>query len=381
MRLVTVLIIVALAISCSTCAAATYSATDLGADFWPIKLNDIGQIVGERFDSETGQRQGVLLDGGNATLITHPDADNVFVHGLNNFGQVVGSGREYVGRDHAFIWDTVGGWRFIEPPGVESSFATDINDAGQIVGHLFGEAAVWQPTGEILRLGHLGGFYSEAMAINDAGAVVGISGLDPRGFQQHAFVWRDNLIRDLEVHQTIATGYQEFASATDINITGTVVGGAVAYYEYTSHLEAPSYGFVSTASDGLKLLLQTHLFAINDRNQAVGERFVADPQYGPDIWGAVLFENGQTHDLNDLAIASDFYLARAVDINEQGQILVQGWRKSTSPDRSVLHGILLTPVPEPTVAELALGAIVAVWLRSNSRLGRGTGQFSGSARV
>ncbi len=104
-----------------------------------------------------------------------------------------------------------------------STAALAINDAGQVVGSTWiGEqpprAFLWLPGQGMRELGTLGGVGTEAFGINDAGQVVGY-GTTTDGAARHAFVWtaRDGM-EDLYP----LTGMTD---ARAINNRGQVVGG------------------------------------------------------------------------------------------------------------------------------------------------------------
>jgi probable HAF family extracellular repeat protein len=169
----------------------------LGGDFsWADAVNDSGQVVGT---SNTASR-------GTRAFITGPDGGRM--RELEAFGEIFGASVRF--------WDindagqAVGG---ILPPGGDSFFrpfitgpngvgvralgdawgeATGINTVGQVVGSMGSHAFITGPNGvDVKDLGTLGGDYSSAWDINDAGQVVGASSITADG-SSHAFVTGPN---------------------------------------------------------------------------------------------------------------------------------------------------------------------------------------------
>ena len=177
-------------------------------------------------------------------------------------------------------------------------------------------------------LGTLGGHFSEAVAVNAAGQVVGTSNINDSEF--HAFLW------------TRAEGMQDLGSldgclsmATAINDLGHVIG------ESASCDGSSERAFLWTKADGMKDLgpvpgLFGGLTGINIFNQVVGG-FCPQPCDGEEhafIWT----KNTGWLDLNDLIKAeSGWVLLHPYDINEWGQIAGYGLIN----DRA--HAFLLTP--------------------------------------
>jgi probable HAF family extracellular repeat protein len=338
-------------------SAATYLVVDLGAGFVPLAINILGQIAGDRWDRDDGNRS-FFWEEGVFTPVLHPGGDEVRVRDINTFGRVVGAHRDDIGGDHAFVWDKTNGMTELEPSDFNYSWASGITDSGVITGELFGQAVIWQTNGTMSHLGDLGGGYSSALAINSVGEVVGLSSLDPTGLLQHAFIWQPPNMHDLGVVESITRNFQEYAIAWAINDQGQVVGTAIGYENTPFHNE-PYYGFVWSITAGLEALLQdVHFFGNNNAGQAVGEMFASDPLYGPDIWNAALYENGQIRSLNDLiSPTTEYYLQCATGINDLGQIIAYGQSSVMSSDGNYLHGYLLTPVPEPCAPLLTIAAL------------------------
>jgi probable HAF family extracellular repeat protein len=116
---------------------------------------------------------------------------------VSTSGHVVGSGHLGLGgRNIAFICSRQGGLIIIASPGAPScAWAEAVNNAGRVVGgascpgpppplHAFS----WTESGGAVDLGTLGGSYSRATEVSDAGGIIGWSSL-PGDEQFHAFSW------------------------------------------------------------------------------------------------------------------------------------------------------------------------------------------------
>jgi len=214
----TAAVIVAIALLASVSYGSTiYSVTDLG-DIFPEALNDSGQVVGsyhidfttisEAFlwDSGTlsnlnrgGQNQAFANDINNSGAVagqigrpgpwsavswnmsgTIADIDSLGQYsnawGINNAGVVVGGiqdGPTGTSWARAFRWSSSDGLTMLDTNPASGSYGWAINENGTVAGELMNTACTWDVTGAYQPLGTLGGLFSMAYDINDAGWVVG----------------------------------------------------------------------------------------------------------------------------------------------------------------------------------------------------------------
>ncbi|MFN7944303.1 MAG: hypothetical protein U0Z53_03050 [Blastocatellia bacterium] len=139
-------------------------------------------------------------------------------YAINARGHVVGFAATSDDHFHAFLWD--GSLHDLGTlPGTVESNAVAINDAGQIAGvsYTFGEmtphAFLWQ-NGTLTRLGDF-----EPRAINQSGAIAGTMTISSNGeWISHACLWRNGTLTDL------GTLGGSHSSAVGLNDQGAVVG-------------------------------------------------------------------------------------------------------------------------------------------------------------
>ena len=173
---------------------------------------------------------------------------------------------------------------------------TVMNQSGDAIGTStlpgdeFWHAFVWH-AGKLHDLGTLGGNFSEALAISDAGLIVGRSHFSPDSIYHHAVVWQNGAIRDLGVVDPCKN-----STAAAINSAGDTVVGAL--------------GICSDNPDDLK------------------------------NFSAFVWKKGQPMaDLNDLVSPpSDLQMWKAVGINDRGEIVADAFLPNGDP-----RAVLLVP--------------------------------------
>ncbi|CAI7973511.1 Extracellular HAF [Frankia sp. Hr75.2] len=240
-----------------------------GGDSYPIAVNDNGQALlveqGKSYIWSAGSRVPVEPFNVTATV------------GLNNSGQIFGSGSDDGGPEKAFIWSQ-GEETQASSFGLTTT-TTDINNRGQVIG--YGAVArppyhthgyLWSPAVNGRRatqtdIGSISGRDTEALAVNDRGQVVGRSATSS-GW--HAFRWEGGRMTDL----------------------GVLPGG--------------------TSSNAV---------AINEDGQAAGWSYAADGKRH-----AVMWNGGK---IVDLGIPDGFFLSYAIGINKSGQVLGYGFQEGT----------------------------------------------------
>lgn len=225
---------------------------------------------------------------------------------VNDRGQVVGNGATPSGDLLPFLW-----WRGemmdISELGTFVR-ARAINNKGQVAGNgtdvslpedeRQSRAAIWH-RGRVTDLGTLGGYFSEAFAINNRGQVVGYSLTSDDDI--HAFLWQRGRMTDLGT-----PGFTSFAYA--INDRGQILGTS----------DEASDGYIVIWDKGRTIRIGTigeefqQIFALNNRGQIVGYGF--NDSLGEDH--AVIWDRGAFIDLGTLG--GDF--SGAFDINDRGQI-------------------------------------------------------------
>ena len=309
----------------------------------PFGINEQGTVVGYAAPEPYHPLSLPLVAGGTSGVTSLPTVDNSFnfLHGINEAGQIAGeSGRT------ACFWDAGKLRPLPVPDGFFSGAARDINNAGVLCGSygdsdLLGPShCVWiDPTRPPLTLHGLfvGNFAGAAWEINEKGQIAGVSGGSEGVF--YAVRWDAPDAAPLQIGPLEGAFNSE---GLGINEHGDVVGRS-SFPDFS--IQAIFFDGETGELVGLPFLDGGDGYAeardVNDARQTVG---VA--RAGEGIVHAVLWEDGEALDLNDLVFFLPppiRYLQSAWAINDAGVIAVEAVLEGEQPDfpRRVA---LLTPV-------------------------------------
>ena len=326
-----------------TCAAQTYTITDLGLlpggnGSGARGINATGQVTGYASLTKGGS-DVFLYTGGKMTSLgtlgggsaigqainasgqvagystTVQNSYNGFIsinnkltsvgflaccysdaEGINDLGQVTGASSTANGHIHPYLWTNGKMTDLGTLPGGDNQYDWNtgeaVNNSGEVVGWGYGNggffAILWS-NGKIQNLGSLGGGLSQAFGINDLGQITGQAYITG-GIGADAFLYEGGVMHDLGTIQSPKGGNGQYAYGFGINSSGVVVG------ESTYKLQA-----------GI-------------------------------VYHAFVYSNGKMQDLNKLIPAnSGWVLSTAYSINDAGQIVGYGTLKNQQ------HGFLLTP--------------------------------------
>jgi probable HAF family extracellular repeat protein len=214
------------------------------------------------------------------------------------------------------------------------SQAAGINDAGKVVGGSpasdeGGVHAFLYSGGQMSDLGTLGGDQSRAFGINDADKVVGSS--DVGDGTIHAFLYSSGVMSDL------GTLGGRVSDAVDINEADKVVGSSTVSFSDNDNEHAFLYSGGQMSDLGTLGGSDSSALDINDADKVVGSSSTSEAF----TYHAFLYSDGVMRDLNSLIPAnSGFELTSAAAINDNGNIVGYGYNQgSPGPE----HAFLLTP--------------------------------------
>lgn len=200
------------------------ATTVLAHDAYGIVVNERGQVGGGVAKPETWSDNPFVWTAGTRTDLTPPPFPGArltsSIMDLNRRGQVLGLGEYDDDSDLAYVWSQ-GTFTELRAGGAVLR-GVDLDDRGRVAGSVglgggLREAALWRD-GAIVRLGVLPGTVaSRALALNDAGVVVGVSEAVPGG-RGTGFVWCRGTLQPVGV---VGDGW---SVAGEVNERGQVAG-------------------------------------------------------------------------------------------------------------------------------------------------------------
>jgi probable HAF family extracellular repeat protein len=328
---------------------------------WPVK-NDFGLISGV---SENGKPDPLGetfscpvfgLTSGNScvafawrnnriTQLPGLGGNNSIGGGVNNRGQIVGWAETAV-RDPTCAGTS-------SPPFVQ---------------YLQFEAVVWQMDDGQWRVRQLAPFAGDvdaaAVAVNDAGQVVGISGLCSiaiGGYSAiHAVLWQNGTPIDMgnlggHGWNTPGAINNHGVAAGFANQPNDVTGGVLAFVPeaFTWTQEGGMIDIGRLPGDAI-----SEATDINDAGQVVGVSYAGADFSGP---RAFIYQNRKITALNDLLSAGDqanFFVSSTGGINDLGEIAAQANLVANGVVTPVLHAVLLVPSGESDGGDAVAAAAV-----------------------
>ena len=234
-----------------------------------------------------------LLNAQTYTQIKVPGAVETEAHGINAFGQIVGSWQDASGNTHGFLYNA-GTFTTIDYPGSEQTTLYAINNAGDIVGDhdasmgfllkggvftTLTNANGWdinnldliatgsgflEPNGIMDPIQFPGSLFTLSWGINDA---LEIAGTYSDGTRTHGFFYNP-----AGSYTTVDVPAEADTAGSGINSVGDIVG---YYYDAVSIQHGFLYDGVNfTKFDVPSSTNDTYAFRINDFGQIVGRTFV-----------------------------------------------------------------------------------------------------------
>jgi probable HAF family extracellular repeat protein len=281
----------------------------------PTAINDAGQVVGYmgRYGQPYrgflwSQTEGVIDLG----ALTEPNTAGVATipTGINASGEVTGWSTIVEGPARAFYWSKGAGMIDLgSVPGAQHVRGNGINRHGTIVGDVWmGDGPrpfVWTRATGIKLLGLPAGLPARALAINDAGVIVGVT-----MYPQDSYTYIDGVAwmpdgAIVNITNCVNQGFD--CSALAVNQAGVVAG--------TDEL---GLGYLWSAAGGTRRLDDSFgaaPFAINDAEQVVGMRY---GQNTPFFWSR---QTGRI----DIGLLPSKRGGIATGINNSGQVVGYNW--------------------------------------------------------
>jgi probable HAF family extracellular repeat protein len=325
--------------------AQTYNVADLGtlsgnSVSQGYALNDTGEAAGTSSDP-TGAI-AVMFSGGRATSISTLRSDVSVATAMSGTGEVVGYNIFYSNPNsefQAFLYSN-GSMTNINSASLfpSGTAAWGVNNSGEVVGTGYLNSSSFHAFlysgGKMVDLGPPGSYQASAVAINNSGQIVGSYYLTSGKSGQ--FLYSNGKITTLPVPSGSSS-----VSAFAINDSGEITGAIYPSSGAPAHAASYNNGVWSDLG-AISGALASTAKAINISGQIVGTAVFRQTQYHPPKPGKhvpFISTSKGLVDLNTLIPSgTGFTLTDAVSINDSGQILCDADNASGSE-----HAVLLSP--------------------------------------
>lgn len=326
-------------------AAQQYTVTDLGAlsgnkVSTAYALNNSGEAAGT--SSTPTADIAAMFNAGKATSVNTLGADVSVATAINGLGGIAGYNIFYSGPIsgfQAFLYSN-GSMKNLNSPSLfrSGTMALGINNSGQVVGTGYFSSsrfhAFLYSGGKMTDLGPHGSYQASAAAINNSGQIVGSYYFTSGA--AGTFIYSNGKMTKLPV-----PGGSSAVSAFAINDNGQIAGAL--YFSSGAPPHAASYSNgVWTDLGAIAGAVSSLAKGINIAGQVVGTALFSPTQYEPPKPGKhvpFIHSGGGLVDLNTLIPSGGvFTLTDAVGINDSGHILCNATNASGNE-----HAVLLTP--------------------------------------
>lgn len=268
---------------------ATAGMRDLGtlggSTSYAEAVNDAGQVVGWALNADNVQRAFLWTSSAGMQDLGTLGGGSASARAINAIGQVVGSSSTPApplgdGKPHVFLWSAENGMEDLGSLGGEA-VPVAISNAGQVVGYSGtgafpqndpNHAFSWTRQRGMIDLNDaLGSRYSSAVAVNDAGQVVGTANVS--NTESHAFLWsNDSGMTNLGELASLRS------SGVAVNANGRIAGSVVVVANGVERVHAYSW----TAQGGMLILGDLGSYgsgaaALNDIGQIAGSSAPPSP--------------------------------------------------------------------------------------------------------